>query len=246
MNQLSFTRVNDNIDPNEVAWHNMKVADEMYSLQWFVAAATAWLSHNKIKNHQELERELRKRNFNTHLFAHEKRDDPNLILKYPSKSFDNEDTSELKYECFYSCRPKEYALKEVIETNGSYEANFEKLKYAGVICVNDIEKTKDISNLEPVSIDENNPIQLVSKNKGKIEIKKVTEEEAINGELEKIKIIYGKEPELSIIGMGQNGEAIMGMTIGGKLVSNIGVAMSRDKDGNLIKKIIPLHLQQQQ
>lgn len=238
MNQLSFSKVVENIDQNEIAWHNMKVADELHSLQWFVAAANAWLSHNKINNYQVLETELRNRNFNTHLFVKEKSEDTNLILKYPGNIYD--EASDLKYECIYSCHPKEYALKEVIDTNGSYEENFKKLRYAGNVCVKDMEKTIDSLGVQNVSANDENPIQLVAKNKGMIEIKRVTEEEAMTGELEKIKIIYGREPELTLIGMGNNDEAIMGMMIEGKLVSSLGWVMSRDDNMNLIKKVIPI------
>jgi hypothetical protein len=241
MNQLTFTKLTEESEPNEVAWHNMKIADEIHSSQWFAAAATGWLKHNKINNFQEFETELRKRNFNTHLFAVEKKDDSNIELTYPGQ-FDKKETEDrpLKYECNYSCKPIEHALKEIQSVNGSYDDNFAKLKFSGVISPKNTENVDEIG-AKKVHQDENSPFQLVTNNKARIDIKKVTDEEALNGELEKIKIIYGKDPQMAIVGTSNDGGAIMGFAIEGKLVSGLGVCMSRDKDMKLIRKIVSLN-----
>lgn len=69
MNKIEYDDVKDSDDPTEIAFHNMLEADKILSLQLFIGGEMGYLRANPTKTFQDLELELRKRNFNTHLIA---------------------------------------------------------------------------------------------------------------------------------------------------------------------------------
>lgn len=210
---FEFENVSGDMTENEVALYNMKVCDDNLSLQWFIVSAFGWLNANKDKNYQDLEKELRNRNFNTHLFAKKINLENNMKLILPNSQKEGE------YECIFSCRPKEYALKEVLKHHKSYEENFEKLVGAGSIHSEDEIKNK---NVIMFSDNEKDKSDLISNNKRKIIIRRISPQEFISDIKKEIVKKYKKEPESVLHGITKDGAPILMFCIDNKIVSNYG------------------------
>jgi hypothetical protein len=87
----------------------------------------------KTNNFQELEKFLRDNNFDTYLFATKPTKYHVMYLKNELKNDLNALRPEVpEYECIFSCRPKPYALEEVLMNWKSYEENFIALGTSGV------------------------------------------------------------------------------------------------------------------
>lgn len=130
LRKLELSKPPDGMDPNEVAWANMKVADQTLNLEWFIGATMGWFRANRDRkpNYQQLETELRKRDFETHLIAAK----PKLTggsVKIPYSASE----AHMDFECITSCRPRKYALEELLESASSYEENWARLLFAGSV-----------------------------------------------------------------------------------------------------------------
>jgi hypothetical protein len=142
MNSIHFEDPSSSDDEESILWHNMKICDDIHNLRLFISCSMGWVRLNPEKNMQDLESELRKRNFNTHLYAKEIPRNSQYTLKLNSKNCD--------YECIFSCRPAKLALEEVLKFHDTYDTNFEKLANSGFICLKpekDILREDDESNL---------------------------------------------------------------------------------------------------
>jgi hypothetical protein len=235
MDQFVLDDVKNDETPADVVWHNIKLADERYNLQLFLAAAGGWFHLYPEKGFQDLERELRQRNMKTHLFAAK----PTLQAKYklmnPQKEFD----TGLEFECMYSCRPAPHALKEVLQHSSSYEENFEKLAKSGYITLSD-EKAKDVSNSDKVKIfsdEEKTDMQLLSENKRKLRCVSKTKDEIIAEIYTQCKERLGKEPTMALYSMGPNGQPIMAFVHEDSIVSNVGLMMDAVTNETKLVKI---------
>lgn len=239
------------IDPTEVAFHNMKIGESVYNLNIFIGGQSGYFKANPNKNYQDLEKELRERNFTTHIIA--KSPPAKSDLDYKLDMPENKSSSlypvvEYKYEAIISCRPYNAALKELLQSWPSYEENFKALEFAGVIVLyeegkkqvaditNNINENGDTVKL----IKSNDPVHLIAENKVKVKITTVPAEEimqnVVNGVIEK----FGQEPNLRLLGMSPNGGPVMAFTIDDKIVSYTGVCFEHDALGNKITKIINL------
>ena len=69
MYRIILTDPSTNESPNDILFHNMASADKNYDLNVFIGASNAYFKQNPSKNFQDLEKELRKRDFNTHIIA---------------------------------------------------------------------------------------------------------------------------------------------------------------------------------
>jgi hypothetical protein len=226
-------------DVNEIVWHNLKQSDENYNLQVFIAASTAWLKLNPTKSYQDLEKELRDRDFNTHLIAKKSILKENYLIiicnDYKCENFE--------YECIFSCRPKQSALNELLATWKSYDENFEKLAYTGNVC---------IDNNNPLNINDRNKtiilndqmknlFQLIENNKKMVLFKDITVEEILNDLINDIKDKYGKDPEHKLFGMTSNGGPIMVLTVDNSIVSDVAYTIEYTKfENNECQKVIKL------
>jgi hypothetical protein len=220
-----------------VLWHNMKKCDDICNLQLFISCSMGWLRLNPTKNMQDLESELRKRDFNTHLYAKDVPEDFQHTLELNSKI--------CNYECFFSCRPKKLALEEVLEFHGTYENNFEKLANSGFRCLksekdnlDDLDKKKDLKVFD----DKDKSIsRLLTECKKKITIVSISAEKYIRDICQFCKEKYGEEPEHRIIGISHNGGPIMGLFLGNELVNEYGYIIECSGYGETIEKHMRLH-----
>lgn len=233
MNKIYYDKVEESDDPTEVAFHNMKFADNILDLQIFIGGEMGWLDANPSKNFYDLEVELRKRNFNTHLIAKP----PHIIspdskLGFPKR---NEDI-EYIYECITSCRPTKYALEEVLSAWPTYEDNLNALKSSANIIISQT----TVLPKEDLKIDEDDPVNMIAKNKVKVRIETLSADEAIEKIIENTKKSLGKAPSMTIYGMSHLGGPIMAFVVDNKIVSNIGVCIEHDSEGNKIKRLCNL------
>jgi len=130
LRKVELSKPPDTMEPVDVAWANMKVADQTHNLEWFIGGAMGWLRANRDRkvNYQLLETELRKRDFETHLIARK----PTLTgcsLHIPYGL----SPELMDYECIMSCRPRQYAISEMLESAASYEENWARLAFAGTV-----------------------------------------------------------------------------------------------------------------
>ena len=96
-NKISVEPVKD-FDKNEIAWYNIETADKIFSLAYLCTAVTGLMSNNPELTFQDIEKEFRKRNLNTYLFAKKRELDNNMCLSIPGKK---NDKTQYKYECNY-------------------------------------------------------------------------------------------------------------------------------------------------
>lgn len=209
----SYIPISPGEDPVEIMLHNLREADNVYNLEYFTAASLSFLKLYPNKNYQDLEIFLREKDFNTHLF----------VMK-PKEGFFLRKVGvgpNPTYECFYSCRPKDVALQEVLNNLGTYESNFTKLAYAGILCTNFNKKSKS----QDIYIFDSDQkiIDLITDNKIKIYFKNVPDLEFISKIIRDIIETMGKVPIVTLHGMTPNGAYIRSFTIDGKIVSKWGI-----------------------
>jgi len=188
----------------------------------------AWITSNSSRNFQDLEKLFRIKNFNTYLIAKEVNVENGFVLKTPNNNVD-----EVLYECYFSCKPREFALQEVLDNCGSYDENFEKLSKSGNLCIN-------IGD----SVIENNDNSLIKKlmnNEIKLNFKKLNAKESIEQMSEDILKTTGNKPIITIIGKLNDDSPIMAFLLtDGKVASNIAWSLQKE-NGETIYKLIDLN-----
>lgn len=221
MQKISLIDPSPNDSPEQICWHNLKISDEFYNLNYFIYAAIGWLKLNPTKNYQDLEKELRERNFNTH-----------LIAKKPQIK------QNIDYECIFSCRPKQLALEELLKEWPSYEENFNNLSKAESMKVTNIDnKDSSIQKLNETQINE---YELLSQNKKKILIEKILANNYLKEIVEICKKQFGKIPKQKIVGLSEKGGPVFALFIDDKLLSNIGFVIECDKTNEKVIKLFDL------
>lgn len=134
LSQTTFEKPANGLSPTEIAWANMRTADNALNLEWFIGGSLGWLRANPGRNYQHLESELRRRDFNTHLIAVKPRlTGATLALPYTK-------ILECDWECIMSCRPVKNAMEELLQHANSYEENWARLAFAGSCMVGDEER----------------------------------------------------------------------------------------------------------
>jgi hypothetical protein len=209
---------------NQICWHNIITADTNLCLQYFMLASQAWFKLNPTQNYQDLEKILRKNNLNTHLCAAMPQIVPN------SKLIGKVDSVECKYECVYSCRPKEYAINEVLQHWPTYEKNFENLKYAGSLACENI---NDDTFPGTIKFD-NDEMQFndhIVNNTKKLIYEEITPSEFLNDVVDECKEKYGEEPKEIFIGYSTIGTPVYGLVINNNLVCAMGYTVYNDETG---------------
>ena len=116
-----------NESPEDICWHNMNIADVSHDIKIFIFTIKSWFKLNPGKNYQDLEIELRKRNFNTDLIASKRNITIDSKIKLPNKQVIIYDG----YECIIACLAREKAEQELLTYWPSYDNNFLKLPFAG-------------------------------------------------------------------------------------------------------------------
>lgn len=240
MQKINFTDPIPSETPEMVVWHNLHECDVNHNLGYFVASSMGWFKLYPTASLQDFERELRQRDYNTHLFGKKPLDEMvqkgNYIIKSPNKS----DETLKQYECIYSCRPKQYAIEEVLTNWKSYEESFEKLAETGFITVIDMKKEKkeDIQvgdeHLHILNDSERTKNNFISDNTKKINFITISINDYLSDLIKSITTKFGKAPEQKLVGLTRNGGGIMGLFIDDELVSDIGITMERNQKMELI------------
>lgn len=218
---------------DEIIWHNLEQADKYHHLLTFIYAVNAWIKEYKDKDYYDLEIELRKRDFHTHLIAKE----PKNLRPDMKLGIFGRNNKEYKYECIFSCREKEAALKELLESSNSYEENLEKLKISGSIILDDT-LNQDLGNDSYIpNKHEKTNGELIEECKKKIYFREISADEIITQIFNKCKEQYGKGPETVVYGMDKDGP-VYGFIINNKLVSNVGYKIiynNGDRNAEIVK-----------
>jgi hypothetical protein len=239
MYQFTYHPVNPLDDKTEVAFHNMKAGDALHDLRIFIGGQVGYFKANPGATYQDLELELRKRGFDTHLIAR-------LPANYPMNyklfmPWIANDRMVYKYEAITSCRPRESAVKELLESWKSYEENFQALKISGTIGVKDANEPISVPPGDTLDmIKDSDPDQQMQNNLVKIKATFITAEQFMDRAAEKIKLEHGVEPELVLYAMGSQGEPIMALASGGKIMSNVGMITSHGVLGERATRLIDL------
>jgi hypothetical protein len=238
MRRVSLIDVHENESKEDVLWHNLKQADSIYNLGLFIASSMAYFEQYPNKNFEDLEMELRQRDFNTHLIANVVDEEAELRFIYKKSDHIKKGVEAKKalYEIIYSCRPKEHAVKEVLMHWKTYEENLEKLKYSGMRCVSEKEdaatvediKCKDFRKFTTGERDNNEEL---AKCKKKIVIKNgITLEDIV----EDIKQKYGKPPEERVVAIDLECNPVYGFFMGSEMVTNVGFIKNKKGETKLV------------
>lgn len=250
MQSISYHKPNPNFSLKTIAWINMMTCDTHLHLEGFIAGASAWFKLHPESTPQDLEKELRKRNLNTHIIAKASpvpigsSSSNGASTKYMLRNMHKKEDPSIVWQCVYSCRSANDALKELKETWSSYEENFEKLKYAGLIVVDNTnikslkDDLKDGDQLKEFSEREKTDMEAMIDGEKIIEIKQMTVEETIKNLYKNVQKHYGKEPDMKLFGMGTNGQPVFAFTVDGKLVADIGVMFDAVKQEKSVVKIM--------
>lgn len=219
MKRISFIDPSHDESPEQINWYNLKEADTNLDLSFFISAATCWINLNPTKNYQDLEKELRNRNFNTYLYAKTPKLTPDAKLGLYRKN----DTGEYKYECIFSCRPAKYALEEVLSVWPSYKDNFENLSVSGSLIKNTDVKNND-EDTQYFTEGEIDMYDLITKNKKKIVYELIDPEKYMSELFENCNKEFGKKPKEQLVGMAKNGP-IFAWMIDDKIVDSLGFSI---------------------
>ena len=167
---------------------NMRFADENHHLALFICATIGWFKLNPTKNLQDLENYLRDNNFSTHLIATK----PKENIHHKLKGYGSRFNENCNWECIFSCRPKEYALKELLEHSATYEENFKKLLDSGLLVVENENSLPDDPSIKKFNDKEKSEFNKVQDNEVIIKTKEITDEQFLSNQLDMIKNKYGK------------------------------------------------------
>lgn len=220
-------------------WESLKTIDPIFNLQFTMMLIESYFNfeENKGKSYRDLENEIRARNLNLGLIASRIEDDvsvKNVINSgeafackrkdFPNYMKDKEKFDHSKHSCqftvLYSCRPREYVIQETLKHSRSMEENLEKLEESGFVITKDDKVDKNDTRVRPLSENEKSLAELIKEGNMKATIITINPKE----EYERcVSMNPGCEP--SLVAMGPNGEAIMGLVKDGKLLSKIGFEM---------------------
>ena len=228
MLRILYDETNSNDSVDDIAEHNMTLSDLYLNAETLRHSAYAWITSDKNRNFQDLEKLFRKKNFNTYLIAKKITLENGFVFKTP-----NDNVNELLFECYFSCKPKDLALQEVLDNYSSYDENFENLSKSGNLCIN-IED----NNIENNENNENSLIKKLMKNKIKLIFKKLNAKESIEQMSEDIIKTTGDKPIITIIGKLNDDSPIMAFLLNdGKVASNIAWSLQKENDETIYKLI---------
>jgi len=143
------------------------------------------------------------------------------------------------YECIFSCRPKELALKEVLSIWSTYRENFEKLAFAAMIVLDKDEIDKNNPNIEIFDDNKINIIKDIIDCTKKIVAEKISADEYINEIFLQHTKEFGVEPIIKLIGLNNSGRIYGIFNEDNNLLSNMGFLIklnesSEESEKNLI------------
>lgn len=242
MNKIDLVDPEKTDTPQSIVWHNLQVCDEQHDLSHFIMAAQGWFNINKTADFQDFEKALREKNFHTHLYAKKPAITKGTSLRTPN-NLNTESDPKLIYECIYSCRPREHALKELLSFWDTYEDNFDALKLAGQVCFD-----KDQEHFDDDSEENNVPIMKFNDNMMKLgeELKNnakklrysyISPETVLENVMEFIEKDTGRKPGPVLLGLGEGGIPFFGLAVDNTIVCDTGFKIElNQKTGE--KKIV--------
>jgi hypothetical protein len=231
MQKITFIDPSDNEKPIDIAIHNLKTADKYFHLDLVIAATHGLINTDAKLTYQLIETKFREMELNTHLIA-VKPDklEPDVELK----SLTDEKS---EYECIYSVRPIEHAMKELLTHWNTYEKNYAALQYTGELCVNDKDNVPtDTKIYDDKQMDE---MQLIMNNKKKIQVITMSPEETLKDIIDGIKSKFNQDPESKLYALMQDGGPIFCFCIDNKIICPYGYSMTY-KDSKVVIDIIDL------
>lgn len=238
-------------------WKNVKTVDTLMNLNFtsMILSGYFLLPGNEDKDYRDLELELRENNINFGLIASNYENDKDLkkaindkkvvlIKKKYQKLYRNKNTSNLecinsdhiaKYFTLYSCRPRDYVIKETLEHSKSIEENLEKLKESGDIISLDEEKFAISKSDKLLSEEEQSLSSLVLKGKKLLKVTKVDLAKILNKAHEE-----NPDATLAMYAMAHDGSPIFALVKNNKIICPIGMKISHDSNGDKVCSYIPL------
>lgn len=230
-NLLSVTEDEKILDGEELAWHNLEIANKLKHYIMASMAISALFRLNSNLTPSELERTFREKEFNIYLIA-SKRLLPQkggfLSRCQPNSAFKNEIRKNinpyLKYLLVISCRSYEDALEmDILPEWDSYEENLGNLDLAGFFIHGDI-----IENLEvdpDVELDKFNKgssdfFMRINDNNIQLKIVEETYENILKKDLAKLGE-NSKDIQLQLIALNKNGGPVSAFTYKNKIISPI-------------------------
>jgi hypothetical protein len=198
MKILFYIDPSENETSQEIAWHNIQIADSIHHLVHFSQASMAWMLSHPDKNFQDFEKSLREAKLQTHLFCQK----PPSGVSLDDLVNVNQPDRECKWMVYFSCRPAPYALQEVLDTCSSYEENFERLRDAGFAMPKELTLSM-LQNMTP-NPDHRRACEILY-NKKKLSLSEIDNKQFFDISLEDIKRELGCDPDRHKIGQTPEG-----------------------------------------
>lgn len=233
MTKTTFELVEADSDPREVAWHNLREADKALDIKMVGNAIIGYMHAHGGATYQDLEAELRKREFSTYLIAKQ----PSVairengpvslaVVRGPEKTHPYVD-EDLHLELFLSVRPRPHALNDLLEEWSSYEENFKGLRFAGCMVLrNETEIKKELPNLKMFTKDERADLSKLVMNKARVRYVELSPAEAMNNLRTKISAeLEIPEKDISLKNVGTyEGVPMYALMQNGKVCGKLGIA----------------------
>jgi len=226
MFKTSFIEPSSTMTEKDIAVHNMREADNSFSLQYMIVSTMGWQKANDNGKYQDLEKFLRDGEFNTHIIAKA----PLLLANCEIRNMITKETIGLIYEACFSCRPKEIAMKELLQSWNSYEDNFEALEKTGSICVKDKKEIKNKDDVKIFNRSERSNLEKLQNNSVLLKIERLSSSEFLQQLRDDIKKTFKCDPKEMLVGLLSTGEPIMTYVVDGRIVSNYGFCVSHEED----------------
>jgi hypothetical protein len=213
----------------DLALDNLRTISNHPNITLCVNAAMAWWKYNPGMKTTDLENKLREENIDIHLISSSQDYDK---TKYRlSLPFDPESSGNRLL--ILSARPKEYAMKELLEHASSYEENFSRLNEAGMMTPVGL-KFSELENKLETDMDKLKDVY------GELEVSVTPLDEAFNNAFEEYKQKYNKEPELAVHSMSPNGSFNMTLVHEGKVICGVGLNVTYNEAGEKVVSYVPL------
>ena len=218
MIKINYKIPENNESLEEIARANIIMSDKFKKNDYLEMSCISWLKINSNRDYQDLEQLLRHLNLDSHVIAHPIKMIPeNLEIGLPNE---NNLIEQFEYVIKISCKPKEDALKELLQIHNSYEDNYDCLKKAGCFKVKKVEPKQEIKE-KLDSIKGITDSQKVINCELKLDFTFYKPIESINYIIEDLTNQYKKIPEKIICGE-FNENKVYGLMIDGQIISPIG------------------------
>lgn len=236
-----FKPVGKEDDFKDIAWNNVVEASKAHSLSVVLTPVIAWACEHPESSFQDLEMKLRENNVDLAIIA-----DVNKTYDFPNSEVRSPFDISLKkkYGIILSCRPQEYALKEVLEHSKDYDTNFNLLNDCGILgdkFKEEPEKGTTFRDLKKGNPDD--PTTKILEAKVRMTIDIISNErmtEMLNEDINKAMKKTGEEPQTALFGMAHDGSGVFAFSHEGKCISQFGMMMGFNREGKQCCKTVLL------